>query len=294
MTNKIIYTFCILLLCTSIAHSATWVIQDQDDLAGEIQYARAQGGETLYEVGLRNDIGLLEMKAANPGVDPERELSAGTRILIPSLYILPKGARQGLVINLAEYRLYYFPDGDNVVITMPVGIGRKGWNTPVGTTKVIGKVQNPVWHPTEKLKAEAKKNGAPIPDEFPSSDANPLGRYALRLGWPTYLIHGTNRREGIGTQVSAGCLRLIPEDIEYLFEFVALGTKVRIINEPVKIGQSHGNTYVEVHALQDASRLGSLADSDIVKRELRSPTGIPRKISQFFLPKDDVRHELVK
>ena len=279
--NKITTCF-ILFAITSVAHTATWVIQDQDDLAGEIQNVTAQGGDTLYELGLRYDIGLLEMRAANPRIDPERELAAGTKLIIPSYYILPKGARQGLVINLAEYRLYYFPEGDNVVITMPVGIGRKGWNTPVGTTKVVGKVRDPVWHPTDKLKAEAAKNGAPIPDEFPSGYGNPLGRYALRLGWPTYLIHGTNRRDGIGSQVSAGCLRMIPEDIEYLFDFVALGTPVRIINEPVKIGQSNGHTYIESHSPQDkpaTNKVVSSANSAIVRSELRSPTGIPRKIS---------------
>lgn len=276
----------ILFYLTGIAQSATWVIQDHDDLAGEIQYISAQVGDTLYELGLRYDIGLLEMKAANPGVDPERELVVGTRIIIPSYYILPKGARQGLVINLAEFRLYYFPPGDNVVITMPVGIGRRGWDTPVGTTTVIGKVRDPVWHPTAKLKAEAEKNGAFIPDEFPSGDGNPLGRYALRLAWPTYLIHGTNRRDGIGTQVSAGCLRMIPEDIEYLFEFVALGTTVRIINEPVKFGQSNGSTWLEVHSPLDKQHAGKFVpsalkgkNSPVVRNEMRHPTGIPRKVS---------------
>lgn len=282
-TRTITISVFIFLYIAGIAHSATWVIQDHDDLAGEIQIVTAQAGETLYDVGLRHDIGLLEMKAANPGVDSESELSSGTKVIIPSCYILPKGARHGLVINLAEYRLYYFPEGDNVVITMPVGIGRTGWSTPTGTTKVVDKVRDPVWHPTAKLKAEAEKNGAFIPDEFPSGYGNPLGKHALRLGWPTYLIHGTNRRDGIGTQVSAGCLRMIPEDIEYLFEFVALGTTVRIINEPIKIGQSNGNTYLEVHKPLDGGKyvLPAIKEnhSVAVRKELDSPTGIPQKIS---------------
>lgn len=281
---KIIPGF-ILFFTIGILNAASWVIQEQDDLVGGIQYAIAQGGDTLYELGLGYDIGLLEMVAANPGIAPDRHLLAGTKITIPSYYVLPKGARKGLVINLAEYRLYYFPEGDNVVITMPVGIGRRGWSTPVGTTRVIAKIRDPIWHPTEKLKADAHKKGAIIPDEFPSGDGNPLGRYALRLGWPTYLIHGTNRHDGIGSQVSAGCLRMIPEDIEYLYEFVAVGTPVRIINEPVKIGHSQGHTYLEIHPFSDnssGSRLPKyprINHSTIVTKELHSPTGIPRQVS---------------
>lgn len=272
----------ILFCSVNLANAATWVMQNNDDLVGEIQYVNAQSGDTLYELGLRYDIGLVEMKAANPGIDPDRHLAAGTKLTIPSFYVLPAGPRRGLVINLAEYRLYYFPNEENVVITMPVGIGRQGWNTPVGTTKVIAKHRDPVWHPTAKLKDEANKNGAPVPDEFPSGEDNPLGRYALRLGWSTYLIHGTNRHDGIGSQVSAGCLRMTPEDIEYLFEFVAVGTPVRIINEPVKIGHINGNTYIEVHASKKThSRLAAskFKDSAIVSREQHAPTGIPRKIN---------------
>lgn len=275
----------ILYFVIGTLNAASWVIQEQDDLVGGIQYAIAQGGDTLYELGLGYDIGLLEMVAANPGIAPDRSLLAGTKITIPSWYVLPKGVRKGVVINLAEYRLYYFPEGDNVVITMPVGIGRRGWSTPVGTTRIIAKIRDPIWHPTEKLKADAHKKGAIIPDEFPSGDGNPLGRYALRLGWPTYLIHGTNRHDGIGSQVSAGCLRMIPEDIEYLYEFVAVGTPVRIINEPVKIGNSHGNTYLEIHPFSGNSPKNLLSgdskiyNSKTVMEELHSPTGIPKKIS---------------
>ena len=273
----------ILYLTTTLTHAATWVVQPSDALIGEIQYQSAQGGETLGEIGINHDMGYLDMVHANPGIDPDQPLPEGVRITIPSRYILPGGIRQGLVINLAEYRLYYFPKGDNIVITMPVGIGRQGWDTPTGVTSIVGKVRDPLWHPTAKLMEAAEQKGIMLPDEFPSGEGNPLGRYALKLAWPTYLIHGTNRRDGVGTRVSAGCIRMLPEDIEYLFGLVPVGTPVHIVNIPVKTGYSNGHTWLEAHPplgghknLKRPDVKGS--QSALVTRELRAPSGIPREI----------------
>jgi L,D-transpeptidase ErfK/SrfK len=264
-----------------------------DDIVGEIQYVNPQLGETLGDVGIRFDIGFNEMVRANPGVDPIHPLSSRTRLLIPSQYVLPAGLRYGIVVNLAEYRLYYYPPNDNVVITMPVGIGREGWITPVGLTKVTGKERDPVWHPTENVKAAGEKNGTVVPEAFPGGEGNPLGRHVLRLGWPTYLIHGTNRRDGVGQRVSAGCIRMMPEDIEYLFDLVTIGTPVHVINEPVKLGKLRGDIYLEAHPLLEeghgnqlekliTTKLSNVADlknHKIIQREIKNPLGIPRKIS---------------
>jgi len=228
--------FSFFLLICKLAFATTYVLPANGNVIGEPQYAYPQMGETLAEAGLRYDIGYNEMVRANPQINPRAQLSSQTRLLIPSQFVLPPVPHRGVVINLAEYRLYYFPEHDNVVLTYPVGIGRKGWNTPTGLTKVVAKVRDPSWHPSSRLRAEAEKNGLLIPENFPPGAANPLGRHILRLGWPTYLIHGTNRTDGVGMRVSAGCIRMLADDIEYLFGLVKVGTQVRIINPPQKVG----------------------------------------------------------
>lgn len=230
------FFFLLFIGFSHFACATALVLPATGDVVGEIQYALSKGNETIEEVGRRFDVGYHEMIRANPHIDAGHPLVANSQLVIPSQYILPRVPRKGIVINLAEYRLYYFPEDENVVITFPIGIGRKGWKTPLGNTKIVAKQINPSWRPTAKLRIEAEKNGDFLPDEFPASPYNPLGQYALRLGWPTYMIHGTNknRTNGIGDRVSAGCIRMFPEDIEYLFHMVSVGTPVRIINATIK------------------------------------------------------------
>jgi L,D-transpeptidase ErfK/SrfK len=285
---------CLVFTFITKVWSLTLVLPEQGDIVGEFQYASPEIGETLSEVGIRYDIGYYEMLRANPKVDTTRPLAPNMRLLIPSQFILPKAPRKGLVINLAEYRLYYYPPNDNVVITVPVGIGREGWTTPIGLTQVTSKERDPVWRPTSKLRKAAAKNGNPIPEAFPPGEANPLGRHIFRLGWPTYLIHGTNRRDGVGARVSAGCIRLMPEDIEYLYDLVAVGTSVRVLNEPVKVGLFNSALYVQAYPPlieQKNSNLQLMAQEQLVKlevtkinfkllnEELSYPSGIIKKIS---------------
>ncbi len=210
--------------------AAILVLSPNQRTVGEDQYTFSEGGETLAEIGRRFDMGYREMVNANQKLNTTRPLPAGIQVIIPSKFQLPDVAHKGIVINLAQFRLYYFPPDENVVITCPVGIGRKGWSTPLGVTKIIAKQINPVWRPTENIQAAAAEHGMLLPDEFPSGEDNPLGKHALRLGWTSYLLHGTQRPEGVGSRVSAGCLRLYPEDIEHLYEIVKIGTPVRIIN----------------------------------------------------------------
>ncbi len=228
------FSFFIISLFFSFGvHAETFVIQPGSSTIGKITYDHAEYGETLREVGIRNDLGLNEMMLANPNLPSDHILSPQVKITLPTRFQLPKGPWHGIIINLATFRLYYFPPHENVVFTFPVGIGRKGWSTPLGITKIIAKVKDPTWRPSIKLQKEGEKNGLVIPESFPPNESNPLGRYALRLGWSTYLIHGTNSHGGVGERVSAGCIRMLPQDIEYLFEQVKVGTSVRIINEPV-------------------------------------------------------------
>lgn len=223
-----------LLLLHSISFAAVYVIPNNGNRVGKVQQARSDVNESIEDVGRRFGVGYYEMVRANPYTDAKHALPTGTPLVIPSQYTLPLVPKEGIVINLAEYRLYYFPPGENVVVTFPVGIGKKGWSTPVGATHITAKIENPTWRPTAKVRAAAENIGASLPDTFPPGPNNPLGSYALRLSWPTFLIHGTNKVEGIGTRVSAGCIRMLPEDIDYLFHTVNVGTKVRIINKSYK------------------------------------------------------------
>lgn len=230
------------------SHAVTYPLPKEGDLIGEIQYVKLKTRETLVSLGRQYHIGLEHMKLANPDLPLEKKLLIGTQVVIPSQFILPPGEREGIVVNLPEQRMYFFPKDKNVVMTEPVGIGREGkWQTPTGQAKVVAKETDPKWRPTANVRAEAAKYGTPIPRTFPPGPDNPLGKYILRLNWPTYLIHGTNRPEEVGSRVSAGCIRLLPDAIEALYDEVNVGTPVRILDKPYKVGWKNNHLYIEVH-----------------------------------------------
>ncbi len=292
---KILLVISYSCLINNDAYATVLVLPASGNMVGKVKYAQSEIGETIDEVGRRFDIGYYEMVRANPHADPTHPLAANTQLIIPAQFILPDVPRKGIVINLVEYRLYYFPDDENVVLTFPVGIGREGWNTPLGRTKIMSKVVNPAWHPTKKVLAAAEEMGAPIPDFFPPSTNNPLGKHALRLGWPTFLIHGTNRADGVGARVSAGCIRMLPDDIEYLYSIVPVGTPVRIINEPVKIDKENEDVYIQMYPLLkeqkndnlqkimavklEGSGLKKWTTNKLIQNELKYPSGLVRKIN---------------
>ena len=174
----------------------------------------------------------------------------GTVITIPSQMLLPDTPREGIVVNLAELRLYYFPPGQNIVQVYPLGIGQLGLETPVTTTRVSQKIPNPTWTPTPGIRARSLEQGIKLPPVVPAGPNNPLGRFALRLGVGNgeYLIHGTSAPDSVGLRVSSGCMRMNAPDIKALFEQVRVGTRVQIINEPVKFSvEPDGKRYIEVH-----------------------------------------------
>ena len=221
-----------------------------NDVVGAVTIVKARAEDTLLDVARRHGLGYEDIVRANPEVDTWLP-GEGTDVVLPTRYVLPPGKRQGLVLNLAEYRLYYFPEPKNgeapVVMTYPMSIGRMDWETPLGRTSVISKVVNPTWYPPDSVRAEHAADGDPLPRIVPPGPDNPLGKHAMRLGLPGYLIHGTNRPAGVGMRVTHGCIRLFPEDINYLFDRVSVNTPVRIINEPVKIGWDGEALVVEVH-----------------------------------------------
>jgi L,D-transpeptidase ErfK/SrfK len=227
-----------------LANAAAGAV-DGEDLIGELRVYRTVAGETLPRVARTQDLGFVELVAANPGIDPWVP-GPDRRLLLPTAHVLPKAAREGIVVNLAELRLYYFLPDAGPVVTFPIGTGRAGWETPRGRTAVVGKRERPSWSPPESLRAECRH----LPATVPPGPANPLGDHALDLGWPQFTIHGTNKPLGIGRRVSHGCIRLYPEDIAWLFERVAVGTPVTIVDQPVKLGWSEGELYLEVHPTQ--------------------------------------------
>lgn len=258
-SRKLLATIVFALGCGS-AQAAIYPLPPADvDIVGELRTVVVQPDETLLDIGRRHGVGYEEMKRANPTIDmwvPE----PGTKVVVPTRHILPSVPREGIVLNVAEMRIYYFPpakDGQpRTVETYPVSIGRMDWRTPIGETKVVAKQKNPNWYPPQSVKIEAKKEGREVPEVVPAGPDNPLGTRVLRLGIPAYLIHGTNNPWGIGMRVTHGCVRMYPEDIESLFERVPVDTKVRIINEPVKAGWFAGMLYLEVHPLLEEHRDG--------------------------------------
>lgn len=217
-----------------------------EDVVGQIQVVTAKYEDTFADVGEANDLGYLEMVAANPGVDPWLP-GAGTEIILPTRFILPPGPREGIVINLAEYRMYYYPKGENVVHTYPLGIGREGWGSPITLTKVTAKTANPAWYPPASIRAEHAAEGDPLPMVVPPGPDNPLGPFKFSLSLPGYLIHGSNKKFGIGMRVSHGCFRMLNQNVLELAKMAPVGTPVRIINEPYKFGVSGGKIYLEAH-----------------------------------------------
>ncbi|MDQ7015868.1 MAG: L,D-transpeptidase family protein [Gammaproteobacteria bacterium] len=221
------------------------------DLVGSLREVVAQQNESLSDIARRFDLGHNEIDHANPNVDHWLP-KAGTGVLLPTRYILPAAPRRGLVLNLPEMRVYYYPnpsasDETAKLITYPVSIGRMDWKTPMGFTRIVKKVKDPAWYPPTSIKKEALEKGEPLPDVVPAGPDNPLGQHSLRLSMSGYLMHGTNKPYGVGMRVSHGCLRFYPEDIAELFDLVSVNTKVNIINQPVKAGWFMGMLYLEVH-----------------------------------------------
>ncbi len=217
-----------------------------DDIVGRTFTLNTRWEETFSDIARIYDLGYRQMVAANPKVDAWLP-GEGTEVMIPQQYILPSGPRQGIVINLAELRLYYFPKDRPVVVTYPIGIGREGWSTPVGETTVVGKKEGPSWTVPESILKEHEEDDDPLPPIVPPGPNNPLGNHAIYLGMTGYLLHGTNKPYGVGMRVSHGCIRLYPENIALFFQQVDKGTPVRIVDEPFKAGWLKGELFVQVH-----------------------------------------------
>lgn len=227
-----------------------FVLAPGQDVVGHVQVVKVLKGQTLTDIGRRFNLGYEEMTRANPGVDPWIP-AVGTSVVLPTQFVLPDAPHKGIVVNLAAMRLFYFPPHKRgqpqEVITHPVGIGRRGFVTPQGVTHVVWHEKHPVWEVPKSILAEHAKEGAPLPRVVGPGPENPLGNYALHLGWPGYLIHGTNKPVSVGWRVSHGCVHLFPEDIKQIFYMVPNGTQVRVVDQPYVFGWKNGRLYMAAY-----------------------------------------------
>ncbi len=275
--------FCLTLICgaaawTSASAAVYELPTDGSAVVGEDQHIKSTFKDTLLDIAHRYSLGYEEIIRANPGVDIWLP-GEGTDILLPGRRILPPGPREGLVVNLPEHRLYYYPKPRKhqkpVVITYPVSIGRMDWHSPLGETAIIGKQKHPNWYPPESIRREHARNGDPIPRVVPPGPKNPLGDYKMRLavGDGTYEIHGTNNPLAVGMAVTHGCIRMYPEDIAGLFPKVPVGTKVWLINDPVKVTYVAGDLLMEVHPPVDSEGQTIAPDLGVLSRQLDRALG---------------------
>jgi L,D-transpeptidase ErfK/SrfK len=278
------------LLSSRTASGDAFPVSNANAVIGSIKSYIVSYGESLHEVAVKAGLGYNEIVDANPGVDPWLP-GEGTEVVIPKLWVLPEAPLEGIVINLAEMRLYHYTDTDagKVVETYAVGIGTETSHTPLGKYQIREKLENPRWIVPESM----RKKDAMLPREMPPGDENPLGKYALRLSDPQYLIHGTNRPFGIGRRVSHGCIRMYPEDIAKLYAAVKLGTPVRIVDQPIKAGIMDDIVYMEFHrphnkgnnmweeaasVLKKRGLLG-MVDAALIRSAIEGRTGVPVPIT---------------
>jgi len=284
------------------AHASVFPMPtDGSTVVGHDQSIKTVYEDTLPDLAHKYSLGYYEIIRANPGVDVWIP-GADKTIVLPGRRILPPGPREGIVVNLPEHRLYYFPKPQGhehpVVITYPVSIGKMDWRTPLGETHVIAKIKHPAWYPPESVRKEHEKNDDPLPKMVPPGPDNPLGDFAMRLaaGGGSYMIHGTNNPTAVGMAVTHGCIRMYPEDVAAVFALVPVGTKVRLINEPVKVAVVKGQLLIEAHPpvddegqtiAPDLKLLSKLLDKavggknraaihwDIARQTLQAAAGMP-------------------
>ncbi|MDJ0927326.1 MAG: L,D-transpeptidase family protein [Gammaproteobacteria bacterium] len=237
-----------LLVVPGMLSAEVFLLSAGDDVIGATGEVTAVYEDTLVDLGRRHGVGYEEMVRANPGVDVWLP-GEGTAVNLPTRFVLPDTPRRGVVINIAEYRLYYYDAGapDGRVSTFPISIGKMDWSTPLGRAAITAKSKNPAWYPPQSVREEYAADGRILPRVVPPGPDNPLGNYAMRLSVPGYLIHGTNRPAGVGMRVTHGCIRMYPEDIDWLFPQVSVNTPVYLVNQPYKIGWQGDALMLEVH-----------------------------------------------
>lgn len=259
----------------------------EQDYIGETEYYRAKYEDTLVHLAKDHGIGFVEIRAANPALDPWIP-GAGAKVVLPKQHLLPDAPRSGIVINLPEMRLYFFEETNKPPRSYPLGVGREGLDTPTGTTTIVRKKVGPSWTPTERMRKEDPELKA----YYPPGPENPMGTHAMYLGWPTYAIHGTDKPYSIGRRASSGCIRMYPDAVKDIFPRVPLGTKVTVVDQPIKVGWIGEKMYIEVHPTQEQNLrvedIGTLSSYEITRADIRR---INKKAGKF---KDHIDWEAVR
>jgi L,D-transpeptidase ErfK/SrfK len=272
-------------------------LDPKDALIGQLEVTHTTKDDTLVDIARLFDVGYEEISRANPGVDMWLP-GTGRKVVLPTAFVLPDVPRQGIVLNIAAMRLYYFPPHKKgepqLVYTHPIGIGRVGWRTPVGVTKVVRREKNPTWRPPPSILKEHHEEGDDLPAAIGPGPDNPLGDRAFYLGWNGYLIHGTNKPAGVGLRVSHGCIHLFPEDIDALFDKVRLGTPVRVVNEPYVFGWHDGTLYMQAFgSLEDDPRWQKIKQDDSAGATKDAEIGqMKRFLAKTLGPR--IEHELAR
>ncbi|MDV6319918.1 L,D-transpeptidase family protein [Chromohalobacter sp. HP20-39] len=241
-------------------------IPENGNIVGKARVIETEKEDTLLDIGRQYGIGYEAMQRANPDTSVWYP-GEGTEITVPTRFILPDAEHEGVVVNIPEMRLYYYPPREKgkpaQVTTYAISVGRMDWSTPLGETRITAKQKNPAWYPPQSIIEEHAADGRELASVVPPGPDNPLGQYKMRLDIPGYLIHGTNRPQGIGMRVTHGCIRMYPEDVEHLFGKLPVGTKVNLISEPTKFGWRDGTLYVQSFPLLEEDR-----QSPVLKRVL--------------------------
>ncbi len=217
------------------------------DVVGAVISYKAQKNENLSSIAMKFGVGYVELQAANPGVNPSfwlrsRWLASGTEITVGAMHLIPSEfAREGVVVNLETSRLFYFKDGKQVM-TFPIASGKSGWETPTGVTKVYNKRKDPIWTPPPRIRAESPD----LPDFIPAGPNNPLGKYAISVGFDGIMFHGTNSPSSVGKKVSHGCMRMYAKDIERLYKAVSIGTPVILMKSSHEIGWQGDTMFLQM------------------------------------------------
>jgi lipoprotein-anchoring transpeptidase ErfK/SrfK len=261
-------------------------------LIGEPKIHTVVKGDYFQALAEQYNVGFLALLAANPQYDPFL-LQIGSKIIIPNEMLMPFISREGIVINLPELRLYYFLPDENKVYVFPVGIGRQGLSTPLTNSVISEKRKDPIWRPTQEMQdRHFAQFGKYLDKEVPAGPENPFGKYALRLGTSEYLIHGSNKRFGIGMRASSGCIRMYDNDIKWLFDNIPLKTRVRIINQPVKMSYENSDKQlIEIH--QPLTDMVAVKNNVILSKAMQKFVGTKREYWQQLLPIIEKPHGLV-
>lgn len=289
----------LLLTSTQVFATAYQAPPPQQSIIGHVRYDTAHYGDNVVKFAKHYDLGYNAIVNANPHLTMQRQFPSGASVQIPTQHLLPNQPRQGIIINLPEMRMYYFPAGTNAVYTYPIGIGKIGKTIPITKTSITRKATDPTWTPPDDIREfNLKENGIVLPQVMPPGPDNPLGPYAIYMRVPTYLIHSTIFPESVGKRASFGCIRMYERDIKEFFPSITSGIPVAIINDPVKLGWQNNRLFMEAHQpLEEHNREYDSSLPGIVHRISSSAQNQPvlvdwQLISYIAREHDGLPHEV--